>query len=106
MCIRDRPPAIRRVPYRRKPVLEQYFARALVRQNLALDALQGVVDRLSVAAQLLCHLLVGRALEVEAKRIGFELRETRPEAEDQALQLLGGDDADGGIVDAGPGQSI
>ena len=77
-----------------------------MRDDLALHALQGVVDRLGVAAQLFGHLLVGRAFEVEPERIGFELRETRAEAEDQALQLLGRDDADGGIVDTGAGQGV
>ena len=41
--------------------------------DLALHTLQGVVDRLGVAAQLVGHLLVGRALEVEPKRISLQL---------------------------------
>ena len=45
--------------------LTQYLARALVRVDLPLDPLQRVVDRLRVAAELLGHLFVGRALEVQ-----------------------------------------
>jgi hypothetical protein len=40
------------------------LARLLVRQDLPLHTLQGVVDRLRVAAEVVRHLLVGRALEV------------------------------------------
>ena len=46
--------------------LLQDFARLLVRQHLALDPLERVVDRLRVAPELGRHLLVARALEVEA----------------------------------------
>src|SRR3954462_11284764 len=67
------------------------FARLLVGENLPLDALERVVDRLRVAAELLRHVLVRRALEVEAKRVGLERREAGAEAEDEALQLLGRD---------------
>src|SRR5262245_20124409 len=69
--------------------LTQYLAGALVRVDLALDPLEGVVDRLRVAAELLGHLLVGRALEIQAERIRLELRQTCAEAEDEALQLFG-----------------
>src|SRR5918996_3650154 len=79
----------------------QHLARFLVRLDLALDALQRVVDRLRVAAELLGHLLVRRALEVEPQRVGLELGETGPEAEDEALQLLGRDHAHRGLVHAG-----
>src|SRR4051794_41917908 len=62
-----------------------------MRKDLALDALQRVVDRLRVAAELVGHVLVGRALQIEAQGIRLERREARAEAEDQALQLLGRD---------------
>src|SRR4029079_17248371 len=68
--------------------------------------LEGVVDRLRVAAQALGHLLVGVALEVEAKGVALERRETRAEAEDEALQLLGRDHANRGVVDRRPGQRV
>src|SRR5262245_21601783 len=76
----------------------QNLARALVGVNLPLDPLQSVVDRLRVAAELLGHLLVGRALEVQAQRVGLELREAGAEAEDEALQLLGRDHAHDRVV--------
>lgn len=44
--------------------LAQDLARALVRVDLPLDPLERIVDRLRVTAELLGHLLVGRALEV------------------------------------------
>src|SRR3954468_15490717 len=62
-----------------------------MRDDLALDALQRVVDRLRVAAELVGHVLVRRALQIEAQGIRLERREARAEAEDQALQLLGRD---------------
>src|SRR5881394_4202527 len=62
-----------------------------MREDLALDALQRVVDRLRVAAELFGHVLVGRALEIEAQGVRLERREARAEAEDEALQLLGRD---------------
>src|SRR5918999_2219273 len=69
-----------------------------VREDLALDALERVVDRLAVAAELLGHLLVRETLEVAAEGVGLELREPGAEAEDEALQLLGRDDAHRRIV--------
>src|SRR3990172_11571887 len=67
-------------------------------EDLALHALERVVDRLRVAADLLRHLLVRVALEVEAKGVRLELGEAGAEAEDEALELLGRDDADDGVV--------
>ena len=52
------------------------------------------------------HLLVGVALDVEAKRVALQRREAGPKTEDEALELLRRDDADGRVVDAGPGQCI
>src|SRR5919106_4921926 len=86
--------------------LEQYLARALVVDDLALHALERVVDRLRVAAELRGHLLVRAALEVEPERIGLERREAGAEGEDEALELLGRDHADGRVVDARAGQSV
>ena len=45
--------------------------------KLALDALEGVVDRLHVAAQLLADLLVALALDVEPEHVDLEAGEER-----------------------------
>src|SRR6266536_1234650 len=74
------------------------FAPLLVRDDLALHALQRVVDRLRVAAEPFGHLLVGRALEVETERVGLEWRQARAEAHHEALQLLRGDHHHRGLV--------
>ena len=50
-------------------MLLQDLAAGLVLEDLALDALEGVVDRLRVDAELLRHLLVGRSFEVEPERV-------------------------------------
>jgi hypothetical protein len=55
--------------------LLENLARALVRVDLPLDPLQRVVDRLRVAVELLGHVLIGRAFEVQAERVGLELRQ-------------------------------
>src|SRR5919199_1416496 len=86
--------------------LEDDLARALVCQHLALDALERVVDRLRVAAELGGHLFVGRPLEVQAERVRLELRQARSEREDEALELLRRDDADRGVVDARARQRV
>src|SRR6186713_1586156 len=78
----------------------EHFARLLVREDLPLDALQGVVDRLRVAVEILGHVLVGVALEVQRERLRLERREAAAEREDEALELLGRDDADGRVVHA------
>ena len=56
----------------RQPRLLQDLAFALVVQDLPLDPLQRVVDRLRVAGELFGHVLVGGALEVEAQRARLE----------------------------------
>src|SRR5581483_11464518 len=71
--------------------LDEDLARALVRDDLPLHPLEGVVDRLGVAAELFGHLLVGRPLEVHAQGVRLERREAGAEAEDEALQLVGRD---------------
>src|SRR5207248_7049108 len=43
-----------------------------VHLELALDALEGVVDRLHVAAELLADLLVGPTLDVQAEDVDLE----------------------------------
>ena len=53
-------------------------------QDLPLDPLERVVDRLRVAAELPGHRLVRAALEIESKRVGLERRECRAEAPDEA----------------------
>ena len=78
----------------------EHFARLLVREDLPLDALQSVVDRLRVAVEILGHVLVGVALEVQRERLRLERREAAAEREDEALELLGRDDADGRVVHA------
>src|ERR671925_1782825 len=67
--------------------LLQHLSGALVRQHLPLHALQGVVDRLRVAAELGRHLLVRRALEVQLQRVRLELGQPGAERKDEALQL-------------------
>src|SRR3954469_21496604 len=85
-------------PQRSAGRLLQDLARLLVVQNLALDPLERVVDRLRVALEPLGHVLVGRAFEVELEGVGLELRETCAEAEDETLELLRRDDADRRLV--------
>src|ERR671935_336869 len=80
--------------------LVENLAQLLVLENLPLDALKRIVDRLRVAAERGGHLLVRRALEVELERVGLELRKARTEREDEALKLLCRDHADRRIVDA------
>ena len=62
-----------------------------MRENLALDPLQRVVDRLGVAAELLGHVLVGRALEVEAQSVrldqGFDRDEVAGILEDAYVEV-------------------
>src|SRR5262249_4184230 len=84
-----------------RPGLPEHVAGALVHDDLPLDPLQGVVDRLRVHAQLIGHVLVRGALEVEPERVRLESRETCAEAEDEALQLLARDHLHGGLVDVG-----
>src|SRR3954466_5653243 len=86
--------------------LVQDLAQLLVLQDLALHPLQGIVDRLRVTAQLLRHLLVGGAFEVELERVGLQLRKAGAEREDEALQLLGRDHANRRIVDARSGEGV
>src|SRR3954470_17613407 len=86
--------------------LVQNLAQLLVLEHLALDSLERVVDRLRVAAEVLGHLLIGRALEVELERVGLQLRKAGAQREDEALQLLGRNDADRRIVDARPGERV
>ena len=57
---------------RRSGSLLQDLAFALVVQDLPLDPLQCVVDRLRVAGEFVGHVLVGGALEVEAQRAGLQ----------------------------------
>src|ERR671930_1167288 len=91
---------------RERRLLLQDFAALLVRDDLALHALQRVVDRLRVAAEPLGHVFVGRALEVEAERVGLERREAGAAAEDEALQLLRRDHDHRRLVDAGARQGV
>src|SRR5262249_36605111 len=75
-------------------------------EDLPLDALERVVDRLRIAAEPFGHLLVGGALEIKAQRVRLERRETRAEAEDEALELLGGDHDERRLVYGGAGQRV
>src|SRR3954447_18375767 len=77
-----------------------------MRDDLALDPLQRVVDRLRVAAELLGHVLVGRALEVEAQCVRLERRKARAEAEHQTLKLLGRDYDERRLVHRRPRQRV
>src|SRR5436309_5957256 len=71
--------------------LPEHLAGVLVHDDLALDSLQRVVDRLGVHLELHRHVLVRGTLEVETKRLCLQLRQSRAEAEDEALELLGRD---------------
>src|SRR4029450_2344421 len=86
--------------------LGHHLARVLVRDDLALHALEGVVDRLRVAAEVLGHLLVRAALEIQPERLRLERGQAAAETEDEALELLGRDDADGRVVHAGARERI
>ena len=55
--------------------LERHLARLEVGADLALDALQGVVDRLRVALEPLGGRLVGVAVEVEGEDAALEVGE-------------------------------
>ena len=83
------------------------LARLLVRQDLPLHALQRVVDRLRVAAEVFRHLLVRRALEVQPQRVRLERRERRREAADERLRAPPSRSrfTDGSLT-AGPGQRV
>ena len=59
-------------PQGRHAVSVQDLPPLLVRQHLSFHALERVVDRLRVAADLLGHLLVRKALHVEAERFALE----------------------------------
>src|SRR4051794_40271575 len=72
--------------------LQQDVPGGEVRPDLALDALQGVVDRLGVAAEALADLLVAVAVEVQREHARLQLGQRRGQAGDQRLQLLGADD--------------
>src|SRR4029450_1102073 len=89
----------------RKSLLE-HLPSLLVREHLALHALERVVDRLRVAAEFVGHRLVRLALAVELERVGLELGEAGAEREDEALKLFGRDHADGGVVDGGAGERV
>src|SRR6478735_8711909 len=74
-----------------RPRLQQDVPRREMRPDLALHALEGVVDGLAVAADALPHLLVGVAVEVEGQHAGLEIAEGTGQAVDQRAQLLGRD---------------
>src|SRR5215203_5524721 len=77
-----------------------------MKEDLALHALEGIVDRFRVAPDFGGHVLVRQAFEVEAKCIRLEGREPCAEREHQALELLGGDDAQARVVDTRAGQRV
>src|SRR6476646_5804864 len=74
-----------------RPRLQQDVPRREMRPDLALDALEGVVDGLAVAPDALPHLLVGVAVEVEGENARLEIAQGAGQAVDQRAQLLGGD---------------
>src|SRR6476646_11595581 len=74
-----------------RPRLQQDVPRREMRPDLALDALEGVVDGLAVAPDALPHLLVGVAVEVEGENARLEIAQGAGQAVDQRAQLFGGD---------------
>ena len=75
-------------------------------EDLPLYPLERIIDRLGVARQFNCHFLIGRALQVETEGIRLQLGESRSEGEDQALELLCRNDANGGVVDVRPRERV
>src|SRR5919204_3200149 len=90
----------------RRASLQQYVAGAQVRPDLALHALQGVVDRLGVAADARTDELVAEPVEVQRQDARLELGEGGRQAGDERAQLLGGDDLVDRVVDRGPGDDL
>jgi hypothetical protein len=74
--------------------------------ELALDALQGVVDRLHVALQALGDLLVALALDVEPQDLGLEVGQDLVEVRLQGADALGGDDQVGRVADGDRRQDV
>ena len=62
--------------------------------------------RRRLAAEILGHVLVRRALQVEPERVGLERGQRRRETPDQRLQLLGRDDLHRWLVDVRGGERI
>src|SRR6185503_16713192 len=81
-------------------------ALGLVGEDLPLDPLERVVDRLAVAAERLGHLLVRVPVEIETERLRLEPRERRAEAADERLELLRRDHAHRRIDDRGAGERV
>src|SRR5215210_358788 len=73
------------------PALEEHFARAQVRADLALHALERVVHGLRVALEPLRDRLIAVPVEVEGQHRALQLRKHARQAGDQAVELLGGD---------------
>src|SRR5690606_35501471 len=66
-------------------------ARLQVHRDLALDALERVVDRLRVAVELFCRRLVGVPVEVEREHAALQVREDARaprEAGDEAFRSI------------------
>src|SRR4051794_31199343 len=76
------------------------FSTPEVSVEFALDALQRVVDRLHVALQQICDLLVALAVDIEAEHLGFEVRQRGVDMHLQRPDALSGDDQVGGVARA------
>src|SRR4051812_3073886 len=70
-----------------------------MRPDLALHALERVVDGLAVAVELLADRRVGVSVEVQREHAGLELGQHGGQAGHQRPQLLGGDDLVDRVVD-------
>src|SRR4051794_13086452 len=81
-------------------------ARIEVCGNLALHALECVVDGLRVAVEAPGDLLVRAAVEVQGQDRALELGEGARQAADEAVELLGGDDLDRGVVNGRPWEDV
>src|SRR4051812_9379902 len=95
-----------RMFYCAAPALKQHVARLKVRADLALHALQRVVDRLRVAREPLGDRLVRVPVEVERQHRALELGKDARQTRHQAVQLLARDHLVHGVVRDRPGEDL
>src|SRR5450756_442826 len=74
--------------------------------DLALDALQRVVDGLAVAAEFVGDALVAETLQVQAQHAALELRQHLRAAPGEAVDLFRADHLVDRVMSARPGQYV